>query len=288
MSALTVLYRGPLSSCNYGCAYCPFAKRHETNAEHEADAQALERFLHWAMAREHAPLRVFFTPWGEALTQPRYHRAVIRLSHAAHVQKVAVQTNLSARLDWLEEANVSKVGLWATFHPEWTTLERFLGQTEVLRRLGVRFSVGVVAFPEHREAIARLREALSPEIYVWLNAVKKLAGTYDEGTLAFFDAVDPHFRTNLVPHASRGLSCQAGHTVISVDGDGTAKRCHFIEQPLGNVYDADFESALRPRACTNATCGCHIGYVHLDSLKLGEVYGDGLLERIPARWISNR
>lgn len=59
MSALTVLYRGPLSSCNYGCAYCPFAKHHESDAEHAVDAAALERFLGWAERwpsdRHHGP-----------------------------------------------------------------------------------------------------------------------------------------------------------------------------------------------------------------------------------------
>jgi hypothetical protein len=38
---LSILYRGPLSSCNYGCDYCPFAKRVETSAEREADRRAL-------------------------------------------------------------------------------------------------------------------------------------------------------------------------------------------------------------------------------------------------------
>ncbi|MEN8446791.1 MAG: radical SAM protein, partial [Cyanobacteria bacterium J06555_13] len=27
---LSILYRGPLLSCNYGCEYCPFAKRQQT------------------------------------------------------------------------------------------------------------------------------------------------------------------------------------------------------------------------------------------------------------------
>ena len=30
-----------------------------------------------------------------------------------------------------------------------------------------------------------------------------------------------------------------------------------------------------------ATCGCHIGYIHLDELGLYEVFGEGLMERIP-------
>jgi hypothetical protein len=70
--------------------------------------------------------------------------------------------------------------------------------------------------------------------------------------------------------------------VISVDGDGIMRRCHFIKEPIGCLYDADFAKALSPRTCTNATCGCHIGYVHLEELGLDRVYGDGLLERIPA------
>ncbi|MFO0600595.1 MAG: STM4011 family radical SAM protein [Myxococcaceae bacterium] len=283
---LTVLYRGPLSSCNYGCEYCPFAKHHETNEEHAADGEKLSRFLEWAVGRAHSPLRVFFTPWGEALTQVRYHQAITKLSHTPHVERVAVQTNLSARLDWLSEANTSRVGIWATFHPKWTELDRFLGQTQKLQSMGVHFSVGVVGFPEEREAIARIRKALPKNVYVWINAVKKLSDSYSADELAFFESVDPFFKLNLRAHPSLGRACQAGETVISVDGEGVARRCHFIATPIGNIYDANFESALKPRACTNATCGCHIGYVHLDYLELGKVFGAGLLERVPADWAA--
>jgi hypothetical protein len=119
---------------------------------------------------------------------------------------------------------------------------------------------------------------------VWINAVKKL--TYTDKQVAFFESVDPHFRINLKAHPSLGRACQAGETVISVDGDGTARRCHFIPTPIGNIFDANFESALQPRACTNATCGCHIGYVHLDYLELGKVFGSGLLERVPLEFLQ--
>jgi hypothetical protein len=78
--------------------------------------------------------------------------------------------------------------------------------------------------------------------------------------------------------------------VISVDGDGTARRCHFIGTPIGNIYEPGFEQALLPRPCTNATCGCHIGYVHMPERGLYEVFGDGVLERIPAEpiWLDPR
>ena len=29
----SILYRGPLASCNYDCPYCPFAKRRDSRAQ---------------------------------------------------------------------------------------------------------------------------------------------------------------------------------------------------------------------------------------------------------------
>ena len=44
---LSILYRGPLSSCNYACGYCPFAKRTETPGELAHDRACLDRFVGW-------------------------------------------------------------------------------------------------------------------------------------------------------------------------------------------------------------------------------------------------
>lgn len=286
MTALSVLYRGPLSSCNYGCTYCPFAKHHETDDEHAADDAALQRFLGWAESWP-SPLRVFFTPWGEALVQPRYQQAIVRLSRLAHVEKVAIQTNLSARLDWLDDADVSRVGIWATYHPDWTTRARFVERANELRRRGVSFSVGVVGFPSAVAELQAVRAELPADVYVWVNAVKELAATYPAEALAAFRAVDPLFDFNLRAHDSLGKACAGGHTVISVDGAGDARSCHFLRGVLGNIYSAEFASVLRPRSCSAEKCGCHIGYVHLAHLKLGDVYGDGLLERVPGRLVRS-
>lgn len=278
--SLSILYRGPLSSCNYGCAYCPFAKHHETDEEHAADERALTKFLDWCEGWKQ-PLRVFFTPWGEALTQARYQAAIVRLSRMPHVGKVAIQTNLSARLDWLDGADVAKVGIWATYHPDWVKRPRFLERTAELRRRGVAFSVGVVGFPQHEAELHALRAELPEDVYVWVNAVKDLASTYTAATLDAFRAVDPLFDLNLRAHDSLGKACAGGHTVVSVDGHGDARSCHFLRGVLGNIYAPDFASVLKPRACSAEKCGCHIGYVHLQHLKLGDVFGDGILERVP-------
>jgi hypothetical protein len=86
---------------------------------------------------------------------------------------------------------------------------------------------------------------------------------------------------NTRDYPSLGKFCRAGSSVISVDGDGTMRRCHFIKEPIGNIYDRNFAEALCDRPCSNATCHCHIGYVHLDYLHLDRLFGDGILERIP-------
>jgi MoaA/NifB/PqqE/SkfB family radical SAM enzyme len=290
MRELSILYRGPLSSCNYGCPYCPFAKHFESPAELEADKAALVRFAAWAEGVEGATLSVLFTPWGEALVRKWYQQAVVFLSRLPQVKKVAVQTNLSCGLEWMEGAEKSKLGIWATFHPGETAREKFVAKCRELSAMGVRFSAGVVGLKEHREEIEALRRELPAGTYVWINAYKREPGYYTPEVVEAFTAVDPLFPVNTKYHESAGKACRAGHTVVSVDGDGTVRRCHFIKGAIGNLYAPGFVEGLSAEAsaCTNARCGCHIGYVHMPHLGLYEVFGEGVLERVPAGQVSAR
>jgi MoaA/NifB/PqqE/SkfB family radical SAM enzyme len=281
----SILYRGPLSSCNYGCVYCPFAKHQETAEEHERDRQALQRFLDWVAGRTGDRISVFFTPWGEAMVRRRYQQALIQLTNQPHVEKVAVQTNLSCRLDWIERCDPAKVGLWATYHPSQIDRATFLTRCLEADRRGARLSVGVVGLKEQAEEIEALRRALPSHIYLWINAYKRDPSYYGAEEIERFTAMDPLFPLNNTRHPSKGRACRAGQSVIAVDGEGTIRRCHFIREPIGNIYEPGIEFALRERVCTNDTCGCHIGYVHLDHLGLYDTFGEGVLERIPARAI---
>lgn len=278
-----ILYRGPLSSCNYACGYCPFAKTRNTREELRHDAACLERFVDWVASRDES-IGILFTPWGEALGHRHYREAMRRLSHLPNVWKVAAQTNLSHRLDWLDSCRRETTALWTTFHPTETTLGRFAEQCGTLASLGIRHSVGVVGRREAAEEIEALRARLAPETYLWVNAWKRAEGYYSEADVERLLRVDPLFTDNLRPHPSLGKPCRAGHTAFTVDGTGDIRRCHFIKQVIGNVYQPGFEAALQPRLCTLSECRCHIGYIHLEGLGLDRVYGDGLPERIPAGW----
>jgi hypothetical protein len=279
---LSILCRGPLSSCNYGCWYCPFAKHRESAAELADDRRALERFVGWVEDHPEHEIGILFTPWGEGLVRRWYQDALVRLTNMRHVRRAAIQTNLSCRLDWVEACDRRRLALWTTFHPTEVARGVFLARCLELDRRGVRFSVGVVGLKEHADVIEALRRELPAHVYLWINAYKDRPDYYLDDETQRFTAIDPLFPVNNARHPSRGRPCRAGHTVIAVDGDGTIRRCHFIKQPIGNLYDPDFARALFPRLCTNDTCGCHIGYVHLEDLKLDAVFGDGVLERIPA------
>lgn len=276
MPELTIMYRGPLSSCNYACEYCPFAKRRDTRAQLAHDRECLERLLRWAWTNRDWSLRFFFTPWGEALVQRYYREALAELCSLPHVQKVVAQTNLSAPLGWTAWCH-GKLALWATYHPEQATHDRFLAQCRKLSSFGVPYSVGSVGFPHLRPQLEAMRAALPDSIYFWVNAVKSLSPLPD------FSDLDPLYTWNTRAWPSRGQSCGAGSRIVSVDGHGDMRTCHFQPRVLGNLYDPGWEAALGPRACETDTCRCHIGYAHLDYLELDKVYGSGILERIPSQ-----
>ncbi len=277
----SILYRGPLSSCNYACGYCPFAKTRNTPAELRDDAERLARFAAWAGGRAEK-LGILFTPWGEALGHRYYQQALAALSHTGNVRRVAIQTNLAHRLDWVADANPATLALWCTFHPTEVNRERFVRQCHRLDARGIRYSVGVVGVREALAELAPLRDRLRPAVYVWVNAYKRTPDYYTAGELARLTAFDPWFPLNNRRHASRGRACRTGHTVFSVDGAGDARRCHFVRDIIGNIYAPDFAARLQPRPCPAETCGCHIGYAHLEHLELEKVFGAGLLERIPS------
>lgn len=277
----SILYRGSLSSCNYGCWYCPFAKHTETPAEHKADALELEKFIDWVLARLHDKISVLFTPWGEALINQRYQQALVKLTNAQNVEKAVIQTNLSCRLGWTEDCDKSKLALWTTFHPTETTFNRFIAQCLELIDREIRFSVGVVGLKEQFREIELLRQELPKEIYLWVNAYKDSPDYYSKEDIEALTKIDPLFPINNQRYFSFGEVCQAGYSVISVSGDGTIQPCHFIKNKIGNIYQSDFESILQKTFCSNNLCSCHIGYVHLDKLGLYSVFDKGILERIP-------
>ena len=280
MSSWSILYRGPLSSCNYSCSYCPFAKTKNTRAELADDAERLGRFVDWVGTRQEQ-IGILFTPWGEGLIRKAYQQAMTQLSHLSNVRRVSIQTNLSGSLTWMKHVNKERFALWTTFHPSQISIQDFVARCQELEAMDIRYSVGFVALKEDLPYLEQLREQLPTHRYLWANAYKRVEHYYTPEEIKQIEQIDPLFSYNNQYHPSLGAACQAGHTAFTIDGAGDVRRCHFIGDVLGNIYQEDIKTVLQPRTCTNASCGCYIGYVHLDKLKLYDTYQQGVLERIP-------
>jgi len=278
MTALTILWRGSLESCNYGCGYCPFAKTHDDREALARDRSALERFEGWLTNRE-TPTSVLITPWGEALIRGYYRAAMTRLSHLPQIETIAVQTNLSCSVNWLGDADLNHIALWCTYHPGETDRAAFLRKIHHLEEMGARYSVGTVGVRDALPDIEDLRRDLPPKAYLWVNAYRTPPHRYSPDDIARITAIDPLFKLNTRTYPTKGRACWAGETAISVTADGTAHRCHFIPEKIGNIYAEDIDQALRPRACSAQSCRCHIGYAQLKDMDLQGLYGPGFLER---------
>lgn len=282
-TALSLLYRGRLSSCNYDCAYCPFAKTRDSRTTLQRDAADLARFVDWA-TQQTTTLSVLFTPWGEGLVRKHYREAMIALSHLPQVRRVAIQTNLCIGTRWLDRVDTRSFALWCTYHPSQVSLSTFVGRCLDLRRRGIRFSVGMVALRELFDEIEVMRAALPADVPMWLNAYdQRTPDYYEAADVARLTVIDPHFGYSLAPAPSKGAACATGESVLSVDGDGNVQRCHFVSEALGNLYDGSFAARLGPRPCPNQVCDCFIGYVHRKDLQFARDYAGGQLERVPVR-----
>lgn len=277
---LSLMYRGPLTSCNYGCSYCPFSKRQESEARLLHDQQALSRFVHWVRDQSTHQWSILLTPWGEALVRAWYREALVNLSHCDQVLVVAAQTNLSCGLEWFERCRLDRLALWTTFHPTEVSQSTFLSRVVRLNEMGVRLSVGVVAVPGVLEFLPSFRQKLPSEIYLWINAEQPRKKQYTDTEIAQLTDIDPHFPLTLKRSRSLGRWCQAGETSFTVDGVGNMRRCHFVDQPIGNIYEPDWERSLTPRRCPNQFCNCFLGKAQLEPSTLRPAFGESLFTRI--------
>jgi len=277
----TLYFRGSLSSCNYACPYCPFSKTTDSAETLRQDREQVERFVQWAREQEEAghTLSIFFQPYGEGLVHRWYREAMIALSHMPHIERVAIQTNLSAKLDWTDRLNKDTAAFWATYHPGETTEERFLSRCLDLHGRGIPFSVGSVGVRSAFDAIASLRRSLPEEVYLWINAFKDRGSYYSPEEISWLRTIDPLFELNLPDYVSLGHSCRTGESVFFVQGSGIVKRCYSDRRVIGHLYRHGLAGLSKPRACGMKKCGCYIGYVHMPELQMEHYYGAGLLER---------
>ncbi len=281
MAQNMIQYRGSLKSCNYGCSYCPFAKRRSSPSELLKDREDWRRFVEHLETHSEPYGAVMVVPYGEALIHDYYWEGLARMSRMGTMEGVGAQTNLSfnveRQLTIFKESGgrKEKLRVWATFHPEMTTVPLFAAQCRKLLSAGIRICAGAVGVPENLETLQRLKEALPVGCCLWINRMDGLNRRYTEEEQQAFLRIDPWFYREL--HVKKAMPEQCPGRLF-VESDGRMRRCTISAPPEGNWYDTGRTETL---PCRKKACTCYLAYGGRMDCEERTAFGRWPLFRIP-------
>lgn len=284
MHKRTIIYRGNLKSCNYSCSYCPFAKHRALPMEMEKDRQSFARFCDSIekRAKTFSIGAVFITPYGEASIHRWYWEGLSRLAEIPEIDRVGMQTNLSfsaeEHLKGFDFAH--KLCIWATFHPEMTTVDEFVSKCHKLVKNNIMVCAGAVGVPENIQLLRELREKLSPDIYLWINKMDGLKRNYSPDEIEAFVQLDPFFKYELKnPNAAVQMCADR----CFVEADGKIHTCNISRTKDINWYDGSEEEIFEP-VCSRKRCTCYLAYGGRADFALRNIFGEYPIFRIPEKF----
>ncbi len=282
MDKRMILYRGSLKSCNYHCTYCPFSKHPMSERELDRDRLQWCSFVKSLQKRAKA-LHIgalLVVPYGEAMIHHWYWEGMAQLSASAEIDAVGIQTNLSFSvsefLDSYEKAGgvPEKLRLWATFHPEMTTVSEFAAKCRELWNQGILLCAGSVGVPENLPLLQALKQELNG-IYLWVNKMDGLRRSYTQKEREAFGGIDPYFMRELMPVPANAAMCRDR---LFVEADGRLHTCN-ISSPLKKKWDT-LEDFPIPE-CSRKQCSCYLAYGGRGDFMNQVLFGPYPLFRIP-------
>lgn len=287
-----ILYRGSLKSCNYRCSYCPFSKHRMSERELLKDKEQWFSFLGTLEERMDALDigALMVVPYGEALIHSFYWEGLARASAYAGMDAVGAQTNLSFSipdaLSFFQKAGgkKEKLRLWATFHPEMTTISEFAGKCRQLAEAGVALCAGAVGVPENLVMLRELRAKLPEDIYLWINKMDGLRRPYTKEETEAILGIDPYFLQEQMPVPADPSQC---HGRLFVEGNGSLHTCN-ISKTLSLRWEElreDGSGLVRfpePK-CGRKLCSCYLAYGGRADFMNQNLFGPYPLFRIPGR-----
>ncbi|HAZ09322.1 MAG TPA: hypothetical protein DCZ01_12575 [Elusimicrobia bacterium] len=276
--------------CNYRCSYCwwemgdlweELARSHRLLAPEDWAAA-------WTRVRDrHGAARIDVLG-GEPLAYPRAGEVFEALSK---LHRLVITTNLSPqpeKLDLLASClSPELVHFSASFHPEFTKIDAFMGRLSLLRARGFRPAVLFVTWPPLLPRLAEYRGVFQDAGYPFSAMV--FQGEFSG--LLYPDAYTPQERAliageiggepaqkeaerdyRLDVRATLGKPCHAGRVYANVKADGRIFRCGqdaFGRKPMGNLFDEGFRLHDEPRPCPYERCSC-LEFKYLDELRVPE------------------
>ena len=283
MHKRTIIYRGNLKSCNYRCSYCPFAKHRALPVEMEKDRQSFVRFCDSIEKRVQTFSigAVFIAPYGEATIHHWYWEGLSRLAEMPEIDRVGMQTNLSFSVEERLKgfAYAHKLCIWATFHPEMTTVDEFVSKCHQLVKNNVMVCAGAVGVPENLPLLRELREKLSPVVYLWINKMDGLKRNYRLGEIEAFVQLDPFFAYEL-KHPDAAVQMCADRCFV--EADGKIHTCNISRTKDMNWYDGSEKDIFEP-VCGRKRCTCYLAYGGRVDFALRHIFGEYPIYRIPEK-----
>lgn len=286
MTRNMILYRGGLKSCNYRCSYCPFSKHRMSGRELEKDRDQWQRF--WQKLLRCAPQMaigaLMVVPYGEALIHSWYWEGLAALSASEDLDAVGAQTNLSFSVPDALKAfqerggRPEKLRLWATFHPEMTSVDVFAEKCIQLTKAGVSLCAGAVGVPDNIELLKQLRKALPPKIYLWINQMDGRKRSYTKQEQAAFQKLDPYFLRELTFVRSDRKQCEGR---LFVEGSGAMHTCNISPVLRASWYEQ--QDRLPQPECSRKWCSCYLAYGGRNDFMNQILFGPYPLFRIPRR-----
>jgi|LSQX01.2.fsa_nt_gb hydroxymethylpyrimidine pyrophosphatase-like HAD family hydrolase/MoaA/NifB/PqqE/SkfB family radical SAM enzyme len=280
-----ICFRGSLSSCNYSCSYCSFAKRGPRKTELMKDKACLSRFCDFIDTTSFTnQISIFLTPHGEGLIHPHYVEAIARLALSPKCRYISCQTNLSFDSDAFiksliaAKVDLSKVKLWATCHPGMISIDEFVSKVNQLKA-SIDLCVGIVAIPEELHNVFELRKRLPKDIYMWINAMKRAKTKYTDSQIKTLIQADPLFPNELQKFRVQPGCCHAGTDSVYINANGDVFPCHINKNRLFNIYRNS--SPVLPFQCDKRFCDCYLAYSHRTDSNLERIFGDYTPVRIP-------
>lgn len=280
-----IYFRGLLSSCNYSCSYCCFAKKEPCKTELSKDKECLNKFCEFIDTTEFKnAVSIFFTPYGEGLIHDHYVEAIGKLAINPKCRYISFQTNLSFNeYEFLEKlralkVDLSKVKLWASCHPEMVSIDEFVDKVKLLKT-SIDLCVGIVAIPGDLENVFELRKQLPHDVYMWINAKEREKTRYTESQIKSLIEVDPLFYNELQRNRVRNNCCSAGTDSVFIRANGDVFACHINKNRMFNIYTN--QSVIEPLSCDKRFCDCYLSYSHRYDLKLERYFGKYTPIRVP-------
>lgn len=197
---------------------------------------------------------------------------------ADHEKEIFLREKLS-KGELLKEKR-AKLSVWATFHPEMTTVDAFVSKCHSLIENNILVCAGAVGAPDNIQILRELREKLSPAVYLWINRMDGLKRNYSPEETEAFVQIDPFFEYELRnPEAAVHMCTDR----CFVEADGRIHTCNISRTKAANWYDGGEEEIFEP-VCSRKRCSCYLAYGGRADFAPKNVFGEYPVFRVPRKF----